>query len=84
MSRSISSLRRSDSSRASRSPVVARQQRGDGAAREVAADDRGALEHAALLGPQALDARGEQRVDRRRHLERRQAGADGPALALAW
>ena len=50
---------------------LARQQRRDGAAREVAPDDGGAFEHRALLGPQPLDARGEQRVDRRRHLERR-------------
>ena len=53
------------------------------AAREVAADDGGALEHGALLGAQALDARRQQRVDRRRHLERGEAGAGDPAVSLA-
>ncbi len=62
---------------------VARQQFGDGAAREMAADDGRALEHHALFRPQSLDARGQQRVDRRRHLERRQRRAGSPAIALA-
>ena len=56
---------------------------GDGGARELPPDDRGALEHGALLGPQPLDARREQRLDGRRHLEARQLDPGGPAIALA-
>ena len=82
MSGSISSLRRSASSRASRSATSRGSSCGDGGARELPPDHRGALEHGALLGPQPLDARGEQRVDRRRHLERRELDAGGPAVAL--
>ena len=73
MSGSISSLRRSASSRASRSRDLARQQMRDRRARELPPDDRRALEHRALLGTQPLDAGGEQRVDGGRHLERRRA-----------
>ena len=49
---------------------LARQQVGDGGARELPPDHRGALEHRALLRTQPLDAGGEQRLDGRRHLER--------------
>ena len=42
------------------------------AGREVAPDDGGALEHAALAGPEPVETRGEQRPQRRRRLE--QAG----------
>ena len=74
MSGSISSLRRSDfEARVEIGATLGRQQVGDRAARELPADDRGALEHRALLGSQALDAGREQRVDRRRHLQRRRA-----------
>ena len=72
----MSSLRRSASRRASRSARARAASRcGDGAAGELPADHRGALEHRALLGSQALDAGREQRMDRRRHLERRRARA---------
>ena len=48
---------------------LARQQMRDGGARELPPDDRGALEHRALLRTQPLDAGGEQRLDGGRHLE---------------
>ena len=63
---------------------LAWQQRGEGGAGEAAPDHRRALEHGALLGAQALDARGEQRVDRRRHLQRVQRHPGRPAVALAF
>jgi hypothetical protein len=56
---------------------------GDGAARELAADHRRALQHQPLFGPQPLDARGEQRLDRRGHLDLGQLRRGRPALALA-
>ena len=48
---------------------LARQELGQRSAREVAPDHRGPLEQRALLGAQALDAGGEQRVDGGRHLD---------------
>jgi hypothetical protein len=63
---------------------LAWQQRGEGGAREAAPDHRRALEHGALLGAQPLDARGEQRVDRRRHLQRVQRHPGRPAVAFAF
>ena len=62
---------------------VGGQQMRDGSARELPSDDGGALEDRTLRGPEALDARREQRVDRRRHLERGQLHAGRPAVALA-
>ena len=63
--------------------AVAFQQCRHGAAREMPADHGGALQHGAILRSQSFDARREQRVDGRRHLQSRQIGADDPALALA-
>ena len=51
------------------------QQRGQGAERELRPDDRRQLEHPSLGVGEALDAGGEQRLDRRRHLDR--LGVDG-------
>ena len=48
---------------------LARQEMGERRARKLTADDRGALQHDPLLGAQPLDAGGQQRLDRRRHLE---------------
>jgi hypothetical protein len=62
---------------------AAAEQRRNGAAREVTADHRRVLEHRALLRTQPLDARGEQRVDRRRHFQRGEIGSYDPAVAVA-
>jgi hypothetical protein len=62
---------------------IRRQEVCDRGARELAPDDGRTLEHEPLRGVEALDARGEERVDRRRHLEIRHGDADGPALAFA-
>ena len=62
---------------------IALQQVCDRGAREPAPDDRRALEERALVGAQALDARREQCVDGRRHLEPRELDAGDPAVAVA-
>ena len=62
--------------------AVAPQKRSDRAPREMTTHDRGALEHGPVFGPQALDARGEQRVDGGGHLQCGQPGADRPAVTL--
>ena len=48
-------------------PAAVLEQLADGAAVEEAALDRAALDDGALLGLEPVDARGEQRLDRRRH-----------------
>ena len=62
---------------------VPRQQVGNSGAREVAPDDRGALQDGALVRAQPLDAGGEQRVNGGRHLEAGERDARRPAVALA-
>jgi hypothetical protein len=62
---------------------VPRQELCDGGARELPADDRRTLEHGALLRSEPLDARREERLDRRWHLEGRELHAADPAIALA-
>ena len=52
------------------------------APRKVPSDHRRTLQHRALLGPEALDARREQRVDGGRHLERGEPGADDPTVTV--
>src|SRR5262249_29436134 len=61
---------------------LARQQVRDRRARELPPDDRGPLQHQAVLRPQPLDARRQQRLDGRRHLDGGEIDAGGPALAL--
>src|SRR6185369_13613543 len=63
--------------------AVPLEQGSDGASREMPADDRGTLEHGALFGAESLDARGKERMDRRRHLERGQPRADDPTVTFA-
>ena len=63
---------------------LARQQVRDGRARELPPDDRGPLQHQAVLRAQPLDARREQRVDGRRHLEGGEIDPGGPAIALPF
>src|SRR5262249_27144133 len=62
---------------------VPRQEMRDGGARELPSHDGRALEHRPLLGTQPLDARREQRLDRRRHLDVRQLDARRPPIAFA-
>ena len=83
MSGSISSLRRSDSRRASRSPSSRGSSCATAAREKCRPDDRRALQDRPLLRAQPLDARGEQRVDGGRHLEVGERDAGRPALAFA-
>ena len=55
--------------RADRGSLGLGQQRSDGAAVEEPPFDRAALDHGALRLAEPVDARGEQRLQRRRHLE---------------
>jgi len=63
---------------------LARQEMGESGARKLTADDRGALEHGPFLGSQPFDAGGQQRLDRRRHLDGGEVDRGGPALSLAF
>ncbi len=58
------------------------QQVGEGGARELSADDRGVLQHGTVLRSQTLDARGQQGVNGRRHLELRHLDGGGPSAAF--
>ena len=50
---------------------------------ELEADDRGDVDDGALLGPQAVETGGQQRVDRRRDRQVGDVGCDPPAVVLA-
>ena len=61
------------------SPLLLRRERGYGSPPEDSPDDRRALDNGPLFALEPVEARGEERVDRRRDPEARQIAYDDPA-----